>query len=461
MTAALHHLHDQDDAPVDDPTLTAEQAVLGSILISPAALADVTEQLTPEHFHQPRHEHIYTAALHLASAGQAVDPITVADHLRTTGSLARAGGQAYLHHLVTVVTTPANAAWHATIIRNAHTLRTIAAVGRELATTQETPTSTEDALDQVDTARARLDALVTDQTTTTPHPVAVQQALDSLTEEPGTPTPWTRLTHAIAGWKPGELVIIGARPSTGKTAMSGDIVLDAARRHHHPVMFSLEMPTTQLHLRMLSNIGSVDGGRIQRRRLTADDWEALENAKDHLASLPMTIDDRPGLSLAQIRAKVRALKRTTPDVGPVIVDYLGLITPPSGAPRNDRRVQVDAIARGLKNLAKELDIPVIALAQINRGPEARVDKKPQMSDLRESGEIENAADTVILLHRDLTGETDPSELHVAIPKNRHLGPTQLDLTFVGHYSRITEDPRPWRPANLPPSPAHWADDRED
>lgn len=443
----------------DDTTHAAEQAVLGSILLSPTALADVTETLTGHHFHAPRHERIYDTALHLAAEGQPVDVITVADHLRATGDLHRAGGQAYLHQLANTVTTPANATWHAQIVRDAHTLRTVATIGRELAATDQTPTTTEAALDTVDTARARLDQLTTDTTTAPTHTQAVDQALASLDEPLGPPTPWPSLTNAIGGWAPGNLIVIGARPSIGKTAVAGSILLDAARRGGtHPVMYSLEMSTTQLHLRLLSNIGSVDGNRILHRTLTNDDRARLTQARDHLISLPMTIDDRSDMSLAQIRAHLRALTRTHGHVGPVIIDYLGLIRPPTGAPRDDRRVQVDAIARGLKLLARGLDVPVIALAQINRGPEGRIDKTPQMSDLRESGEIENAADTVLLLHRDLSGDGDPSELHIGIPKNRHGAVGRLELTFAGHYSRITDDPRPWRATPPPtPNPPHWTE----
>ncbi|MFK5689579.1 replicative DNA helicase [Ornithinimicrobium sp. LYQ92] len=419
----------------------AERAVLGSILVSTDALTDVAETLTPEHFYRPAHERIYAAALHLAETGIPADVLTVAEHLRTQGLLDRIGGTPYLHQLAANVITHTNAAWHAGIVRDAHTLRTIATTGRELAATDTNPTTADDALEAVDAARARLDALVTTRDVAPTHAQAIETALNSLTAPPGMPTPWSRLTHAIGGWKPGELYIVGARPSIGKTAVAGQILLDAAHRHAHPVMYSLEMPRTQLHLRLLSNIGSVDGGRMLRRELTADDWDKLNTAGDTLAALPMTIDDRSGMSLAQIRAHLRALRRTTPDVGPVVVDYLGLIAPPVGAPKNDRRVQVDAIARGLKLLARELDVPVIALAQINRASEQTADRAPQMHHLRESGEIEAAADTVLLLHRDLSGDADPSELRIGIPKSRHGAVTQLQLIFQGHYSRVTEPPR--------------------
>ena len=245
----------------------------------------------------------------------------------------------------------------------------------------------------------------------------------------------------FSGRKPRQLYIGAARPGVGKTVMAVAATLDMARRGHPAVLFSLEMSRTELWLRMLSSVASVDGHRIQTRRLRADDRAKLDEAADRMRGLPLLIDDRPGLSMAQMQAKVRTLQRRAP-LGLVAVDYLGLVKPPTWAPRNDRRVQVDAIAAGLKETARMFDVPLLAMAQLNRAIESRASRSPMLSDLRESGGIEQNADVAMLMHRATTTDNgeDTSELKIHMAKNRHGPTTVLDLIFRGHYSQISEGP---------------------
>src|SRR5699024_8555530 len=229
----------------------------------------------------------------------------------------------------------------------------------------------------------------------------------------------------------------GARPGVGKSVLAVGAILDAARRRSGvAIMASLEMPKDELYLRMLSSVGSVHGERIQHNRLTDDDNQRLRKAAAQIAPLPLHVDDRTGMSLAQLRAVIRQQQRQQ-DVAVVLVDYLGIMTPPPGHARSDKRVQVDVVVQGLKNLARDLKVPIVALAQLNRAIEGRSEKTPVLSDLRESGGIEAAADCVLLMHRT---EDEPNDLHINVAKNRHGPRAHLTLNFRGEYSRI-EDTR--------------------
>lgn len=420
------------DVPVDRD---AERAVLGAALISQASLDDAANIVTPADFYDPRHEAIFAAALALSRTGVQPDPVTVADHLGS--DLARMGGPAYLHELVASVPTHANATHYAGIVSEMATRRRLVAAGRrvvEMSLARDTAPT-----DLVDLARAAVDACAPDDQDDAPHAVAVWQAIDALDEGPGIPTAWPSITDTIAGWKKGCLYLVGARPAVGKSVVAINAVLDVARRGATGMLFSLEMSKVELYHRMLSNVGSVRGEVLQHRALDAESAQALSKAAEHIAALPLVVDDRAGMTVAQIRARVRREQRRG-KVGLVAVDYLGLIRPPAETLRMGRREQVDAISRDLKLMAKELDVPVLALAQLNRGSEARLDKRPTLSDLRESGALEQDSDVVFLLHRDTTDPVNGANLHVLVAKNRHGPARALSLIFRGHYSRIDDHP---------------------
>ncbi len=405
-----------------------EQQVLGSMLLSKAAVEDAAEILTGADFADHRHEVIFDAIVHVDHDGKPVDPLSVHDNLIEKGMRA---DLAYLHDLINAVASPASAGYHALQVKADSTRRTVRQVGEQITAMSDA----EDPLEAVNAARARLDGITDESPGSVSHEEAVYAAIDSLQDPLGIKTPWTGLSNVIQGWAPGMLYIAGARPGAGKTVLGIGALLDAARRTDGAaLMVSLEMPKTELYLRMLSNVGQVDGQRIMHRSTRPADDESLAKAAAHIARLPLAVDDRSAMSLAQVRAFVRAEQRKR-DVSLVVVDYLGLVKPPPDAPKHDRRVQVDAIAQGLKNLARDLHVPILALAQLNRGIEGRAEKTPTLADLRESGGIEAAADCVLLMHRT---EDDPNDLHVTVAKNRHGPRAHFTLNFRGEYSRIED-----------------------
>jgi replicative DNA helicase len=409
------------------------------MLRSRAAVDDAREVLTGTDFYQPVHATIYDAICAVADSNVIPEPQTVADHLTDTDQLERlnaVGGAAYLHQLYDLVAIPASAGYYADKIRDAALLRKVIETGARLQQIGQTESDADTALDVVNTARQELDTVATRDAHGTPNDRAVYEAVDDLEQPPGLATPWEYLTNVIAGWKPGCLYLIGARPGVGKSVAGADIILDVARRDQAALMFSLEMSKAELYHRLFAHVGSINMSKLQHRNLKGGDWEQVSKAASHIASLPLHIDDRSALSLAQIRAAIKNEQRKR-DVGIVVIDYLQLVSPPSGTPRDDRRVQVDAISRGLKNLAKDCNIPIVALTQLNRASEARADKTPTLSDLREAGGQEQDADVVILMHRDTTGRTqDPAQLKFILAKNRHGSQAVIELTFRGEHSRI-------------------------
>lgn len=420
-----------------DTVTQAEDAILGSVLLSATALTDAAENISPADFYHPRNELVFAAALALAAEGKAVDAITVSDRLIELGQLDRAGGAARLRDLATSLVSPANVAYHAQIVRDAATSRRARGVlGQAIADVD----AGRDILDVLNAVRVHLDALVVDEDADVPNERAVYDAIDALDEPPGMPTPWRSLTEAIAGWKPGVLYICGARPAVGKSVVGVGAVLDMARRGQTGVLFSLEMSRNELYHRMLCAVGNVPMDHLQHRRLTRDDRAKLSDAAKHIATLPLVVDDRSSLTVAQMRAKVKAAQRKGP-VGLVAVDYLQLVKPADH--RADRRVQVDQVSRDLKVMGKDLNVPVLALTQLNRGPEQRNDKTPHMSDLRESGGQEQDADVVMLLHRDWSTPETSTDLHFIVGKNRHGPQARFTLAFLGHYSRADEPNPNW------------------
>lgn len=405
-----------------------EHQVLGAMLTSKAAIEDAVE-LTGADFADVRHEHIFDAIASLDADGKPVDPLSVHDTIVAAGLRS---DLAYLHELHQGVISTASTGYHAHQVRAESMRRAVRKSGVDLQAIADT----EDALEAVNAARAALDA-VADKTrhTSVSNEEAVYGAIDSIDAPRGIPAPWEGLSNIIRGWSPGMLYIAGARPGVGKSVLAVGAILDAARRREGvAIMASLEMPRDELYLRMLSNVGSVHGERIQHNRLTDSDNQKLREAAAHLSPLPIHVDDRTSLSIAQLRALVRQHQRQR-EVSVVVVDYLGIMAPPVGHHRSDKRVQIDAIAQGLKNLARDLKVPIVALAQLNRAIEGRTEKTPVLSDLRESGGIEAAADCVLLLHRT---EEEPNDLHINVAKNRHGPRAHLTLNFRGEYSRIED-----------------------
>lgn len=406
-----------------------ERVVLGSLMLNGTLVDEVADIIAGPEFADPRHEEIFTAILRLAQSGKPTDAVAVGDAL---GERSKVITRAYLFDLVAAVSVADSVAYYAQKVREAHYLRTVRSVAVEL---QGLADYEDDPIAVVNAARERLDALVMDNRSEVPFDAAVWEAVEALEEPTGTPTPWRGLDRAIAGWSPGMLYVIGARPSIGKTVIGGGIALDMARRGYRSLLFSMEMPRSELIHRLMSAVESIDGGRVRQRSLTEVDWRKVRDAANHLSKLPIDIDDRSNLSIAQMRARIRREQRKG-DLGVVVVDYLGLVKPPKDTPRNDRRVQVDAIAQGLKDLSRDLRVPIVALAQLNRGIEGRADKVPTLADLRESGGIEAAGDVILLLHRDR--DNNPTDLEVHIRKNRHGEQGMFRLDFQGQFSRAVD-----------------------
>ena len=427
--------------PHDD---VAEQSVLGGMLLSKDAIADVVESLRASDFYKPAHETIYEAILSLYGHGSPADAITVADELKKRGELTRVGGASYIHTLIASVPTAANAQYYAEIVKEHAIMRRLIEAGTKIAQlgyANETEVDT-----VVDQAQAEIYA-VTDGNAKEDY-VSFSEALEETINEIdansnrpdgvyGVPTDFIEFDELTGGLHGGQMIVIAARPGVGKSTLALDIARSAAIHHQMTtVFFSLEMSRTELAMRILSAEGKISMGRLKKGDLDTEGWTNLATLQGRIDSAPLFIDDSPNMTLMEIRAKCRRLKQRN-DLKLVVLDYLQLMS--SGKKVESRQQEVSEFSRSLKLLAKELDVPVIALSQLNRGSEQRTDKRPMVSDLRESGSIEQDADMVILLHREDMYNPDSErvgEADMIIAKHRG-GPTRtIPLAFSGKYSRF-------------------------
>lgn len=434
---------DTERVPPSD--LGAERQVIGAILHAPAVLDDVTDILDGSEFYRLAHELIFRAAVALRAADEPIDAKLVADQLAKTGDLARAGGLPYLFEIIQGAISSTNATHYAAIVaRHAGHRRIIEAgmtvtelgyggEGRDLIDTQEMARA---AVDKATGTAAGSGAvvLVGDEIDDT------LSALEELPELYG--TGWADLDHVIGGFAPGRLYIVGARPGVGKTVIGTQAAAHHALRHERTVvMCSLEMSRQEIHMRLLSQLAAVDYSHLERHNLDDHDWSKIAKVRGKLAQMPLAILDRSGVRLADIRRYARSVSRRG-KLGMVVVDYLQLMSsPPGRAPRHE---VVAEFSRGLKLLARELEVPVLAMSQLNRASEQRADKMPSLADLRESGSVEQDADVVMLLHRDMNDPAKANDLIVAVAKNRHGTVGPVDLMFEGHHQRAVA--RAWSPS---------------
>jgi replicative DNA helicase len=426
--------------PYDDRIRTAEQQVLGALLVgSERVILDVFEEVKPADFYRVTDGEIVECIHRMVDHNEPVSPVTVSERLGT--ELRRVGGMSYLLELHGKAPIPAsNAAYLAReIVRPAAMLRIVRSVGHRLAALGEADVGSVDAPQILDAARGELDAVVRDDVDESNVERDVWASMDSLEADGATPTPWRDLTLAIGGWMPGCLYIVGARPAIGKSVVGVDIGLDVARRGLTAHLANVEMSKNEIYHRLLCNVASVDHSHLVHRTLSKTDWASLGEAAKHIATLPLSVDDNPAQRVSDIRARCRTLARRGP-LGIVVVDYLQLMQ--SGRRIERREQEVAGFSRSLKLLAKELHVPVVAISQLNRGPEQRADRQPQMSDFRESGALEQDADGVLLLHRD---EDEPDIMKMLIGKSRH-GPAGrlVRLSWRGQFSRV-EDYNPSPP----------------
>ena len=429
--------------PQDD---AAEQSVLGSMLLSKDAIADVTESVRGADFYRPAHELIHEAIIDLYGRGEPADPVTVANALQRRGELQRVGGAPYLHTLSANVPIAANAGYYAEIVREKAILRRLVDAGTKIVQLGYAAEGQVD--DVVDAAQAEV-YQVTDRRTAEDY-APLSDIMDGVLDEIeaignreaglyGVPTGFADLDDLTNGLHSGQMIIVAARPAMGKSTLALDLCRAASIQNNlTSCFFSLEMTRSEITMRLLSAEAKVPLNHIRNGQMSDDDWTKLARKMGEVSSAPMFIDDSPNMTMMEIRAKARRLKQRH-DLKLIVIDYMQLMT--SGRKVESRQLEVSEFSRQIKLLAKELEVPIIALSQLNRGPEQRGDKRPMMSDLRESGSLEQDADMVILLHRDDVYEkesTRPGEADLIVAKHRN-GPTRdITVAFQGHYSRFVD-----------------------
>lgn len=424
--------------------LDAEQSLLGAMLLSRDAIAAAIEVCGPDDFYKPAHGHIYEAITRLYAQGEPADPITAADELRRQGLLEAVGGIAALVSLQADSPATTNASRYARIIEEHALLRRLIAVAGEIA--ELGYGLPDDVAAVVDRAEAMVFDVAERRVTDSLRPLkdlladsldrlaALNERGDAIT---GVPTGYLDLDERLSGLQPSSLVIVGARPAMGKTAFALGIAAHAAMEAEIPVLlFSLEMSHSEIAQRLLVSEAKVESSRIRNGRLLESDWPKISHAVGRLGEAPLFVDDNPNLTVMEVRAKARRFKARH-GLGLIIIDYLQLMS--GRRDSENRQVEISEISRGLKILARELEVPVVALSQLSRQLEARADKRPMLSDLRESGSIEQDADVVLFLYRDQVYNPETADTGIAeviVSKHRN-GPTGFTkLAFLDHYTRF-------------------------
>ncbi|MEN9769482.1 MAG: replicative helicase [Pseudomonadota bacterium] len=432
-------------------SIEAESSVLGGLLLDNGAWDRVGDLLANSDFYRHEHQLIYGAIGALVNASKPADVVTVFEHLQSQGKADAAGGLLYLNSLAQYVPSAANVRRYAEIVRERAILRKLVAASDEIATkafnTQGQPVASildeaEQKIFQIGEQGSRMNNGFQDMGSLV---VALLDRVEEMSRNPnditGVPTGFVDLDRKTSGLQAGDLIILAARPSMGKTALAINIAEHVALHEELPVaVFSMEMGAAQLAVRMVGSIGRIDQTRLRTGRLTEDEWPRLTEAIERLRGVSLHIDETPGLTVSELRANARRLARQCGKLGLIVVDYLQLMSVSSGMSDENRATAVGEISRGLKMLAKELQCPVIALSQLSRGVEARTDKRPMMSDLRESGAIEQDADVIMFIYRDeyYTKEAskDPGVAEVIISKQRN-GPTgTTKLAFVAQHTKF-------------------------
>ncbi|MDA8165923.1 MAG: replicative DNA helicase [Desulfobacteraceae bacterium] len=434
---SLHRLPPQN--------LEAEQCVLGSILLQPGMLAKTLELLSPDDFYRDAHKDIYAAMLALFEKNEPQDLITVSNLLKDRNKLEGVGGPAYLATLTDIVPVASNIAHYARIVREKAVLRRLIQTTTEIASRcYEEQDDIDNLLEEVEQTVFEISRSKSSQSFFSLNTVMkdafknVEKLFERKELITGVPTGYDDFDKMTAGLQPSDLIIIAARPSMGKTALAMSIAQRSALQYGTPVgVFSLEMSKEALGMRLLCSQSRVDAHRLRTGRLKDQDWPTLTRAASILSDAPIFIDDTPALSVLEMRAKARRLK-SEHNLGLVVVDYLQLMR--GSRSNSERREQeISEISRSLKAMAKELHVPVIALSQLNRSLESRTDKRPQLSDLRESGAIEQDADLICFIYRDEVynkSENNPNRgiAEVIIGKQRN-GPTgTVRLTFLDRFT---------------------------
>ncbi len=435
-------------APVPPQNLEAEESVLGAMMLSPGAIGAVSEVLSAGDFYRQSHGTIYRAALALYAKGEPVDAITLADELQERGELEDIGGRIRIHEIANLVPDAGRAGYYARIVHEMATLRGLIRVGQEI--TRLGIDREGEAVELVDRAEQALFDLSQSRVASEFTHIEellkesferITQLFESGVDVTGVPSGFRDLDHLTSGFQPGNLIVIAARPSMGKSGLALCMGANLAVRHQVPVaLFTLEMSKSEVAQRFMCSEAKVESQRLRTGKLGPEDWPRLTSACDKLAKAPIYVDDTGSITMMEIRSKARRLKSREPGLGLIIVDYLQLMT--SGASAENRVQEVSQISRNLKVLARDLDVPILALSQLSRAVEQRHDKRPILSDLRESGSIEQDADLVMFIYRDEyynPEETDQQGLaEVNLAKHRN-GPTDtIKLSFLKRFAKFAD-----------------------
>ncbi len=433
-------------------SVEAEQSVLGGLLLDNAAWDRIADVVNEADFYRADHRTIFQHIAQLIEHNKPADALTVAEILERSGKLADVGGQAYIGSLALNTPSAANIRRYGEIVRERSILRNLAAVGTAIADSAYTP-SGKDALLLIDEAEGKvfqiaeagaktkqgfvkIDPLLTE----TVERIDMLYSRENKNDVIGLSTGYVDLDRYTSGLQQGELIIIAGRPSMGKTALAMNMVEHAALESKKAVaVFSMEMSGPQLAMRMFGSVGRVDQHQLRTGTFKEEDWPRLVDAVGKLNDAQIFIDDSAGLNALEVRSRARRLHRQCGGLSLIVVDYLQLMSGTSGGREENRATEIAEISRGLKGLAKELKVPVIALSQLNRSVDSRQDKRPMMSDLRESGAIEQDADVILFIYRDEVYNQDTPRKGIAeiiIAKQRNGPVGKIDLTFLGRHTRF-------------------------
>lgn len=438
---------DETISRVPPHNLEAEQSLLGAMMLSSEATSDSVEIVEGTDFYQVSHRRIFQALVSLFRADKPCDPVTLQEELRAKGKLEECGGATYLSQLLNSVPTAANAVFYANIVKEKALLRKLIGVSGEISNDAFDPQAQAEPL--LDTAEhkilqlsqfrmtrpyVRIKDLVTETFNQLERLYEHKQAIT------GIPSGFQKLDEFTAGFQSSDLIILAARPSMGKTAFALNIAQYAAHQAQRPVLlFSLEMSRSQLAIRLMCSEARIDGQRVRRGFLSGEDWSKITFTAGVLENTPIFIDDSPNASLLEIRSKARRAF-SKEKIKLIVIDYLQLINTPDSKGPDNRQQEVSAISRGLKGLARELNVPVLCLSQLSRAVESRTDKRPMLSDLRESGAIEQDADVVLFLYRDIyynpKKEESRNKAEVIVAKQRNGPVGSLDLAFISEYAKF-------------------------
>ena len=443
---------DLDALKLPPHSVEAEQSVIGGLLLENEALDKIADILSASDFYRHDHRLIFQHIGKLIEHNRPADIVTVAESLENSAELSSIGGIAYLGALAQNTPTAANIRRYAEIVRERAIMRKLVEVGSGIAESAYAPQG-RDAQQLLDEAEAKIFQIAEGGKRSTEGFIDIKVLLpqvadridmlfsrDNPSDVTGIPTGFDDLDKMTSGFQGGDLIIVAGRPSMGKTAFSINIAENVALDTGLPVaIFSMEMASTQLAMRMIGSVGRLDQHKMRTGKLEDEDWERLAAALGKLNEAPIFIDEGAGLSSFDVRARARRLHRQCGKLGLIVVDYLQLMAAPAGRQGENRATEISEISRSLKALAKELDVPVVALSQLNRSVEQRPDKRPVMSDLRESGAIEQDADLILFIYRDEVYNSDSpdkgtAEIIIAKQRNGPIG--RIRLTFLGAHTRF-------------------------